>query len=165
LNVVDAFPNVLAMGHVIERRQRETVQFFAFVDCPALKGCVYLSCDRQGAERKTRDEERRAAKRKLAATGRNKRLDELYHAVCERSEFYAMADLVKMPALFTPNDHNDKVKLKLQFFWGSARTFYANEGLTFVQLDHLVGQRATGKVRGPNTSEIDESATKLIVER
>ena len=63
----------------------------------------------QGAERKTRDEERRATKRKIAATGRNKRLDELYHATCERSEFYAMADLVKLPALFSPSEQHDKV--------------------------------------------------------
>ena len=62
----------------------------------------------KGAERKTRDEERRAAKRKMAASGRNKRLEELYHSNCERSEFYHMADLMKHPALFTPDDH-DKV--------------------------------------------------------
>ena len=62
----------------------------------------------QGAERKTRDEERRAAKRKMAASGRNKRLEELYHSNCERSEFYHMADLIKHPTLFTPDDH-DKV--------------------------------------------------------
>ena len=41
----------------------------------------------QGAERKTRDEERRAAKRKMTATGR-KKLDELYHPPGERSEFW-----------------------------------------------------------------------------
>ena len=59
----------------------------------------------KGAERKTRDEERRAAKRKIVVTGRNKRLEELYHLHAERSEFYHMADLVKPPALFTPDDH------------------------------------------------------------
>lgn len=55
----------------------------------------------QGAERKTRDEERRAAKRKMTATGR-KKLDELYHSVTERSEFYSMIDLHKPPVLFSP---------------------------------------------------------------
>lgn len=55
----------------------------------------------QGAERKTRDEERRAAKRKMTATGR-KKLDELYHSVTERSEFYSMVDLHKPPVLFSP---------------------------------------------------------------
>ena len=57
----------------------------------------------QGAERKTRDEERRAAKRKMTATGR-KKLDELYHPAAERSEFYCMADLHKPPVLFTPSE-------------------------------------------------------------
>lgn len=63
----------------------------------------------QGAERKTRDEERRAAKRKMTATGR-KKIDELYHPVCERSEFYSMSDLAKPPVLFSPaEDSIDKV--------------------------------------------------------
>ena len=62
----------------------------------------------KGAERKTRDEERRAAKRKLTATGR-KKLDEMYHGSCERSEFYAMSDLDKPPVLFTPAEDLDKV--------------------------------------------------------
>lgn len=61
---------------------------------------IKVFCDK-GAERKTRDEERRAAKRKMTATGR-KKLDELYHSVTERSEFYCMADLHKPPVLFTP---------------------------------------------------------------
>lgn len=62
----------------------------------------------QGAERKTRDEERRAAKRKMTATGR-KKLDELYHPVVERSEFYAMSDMNKPPVLFSPAEDIDKV--------------------------------------------------------
>lgn len=68
----------------------------------------------QGAERKTRDEERRAAKRKMTATGR-KKLDELYHSVTERSEFYSMVDLHKPPVLFSPPaEHTiDKVLLKI----------------------------------------------------
>jgi hypothetical protein len=62
----------------------------------------------QGAERKTRDEERRAAKRKMTATGR-KKMDELYHPATERSEFYSMSDLTKPPVLFTPAEDIDKV--------------------------------------------------------
>ncbi|CAD7015213.1 unnamed protein product [Ceratitis capitata] len=54
-----------------------------------------------GAERKTRDEERRAAKRKMTATGR-KKLDELYHPVTDRSEFYTMQDLQKPPVYSHP---------------------------------------------------------------
>ena len=69
----------------------------------------------QGAERKTRDEERRAAKRKMVVTGRNKRLEELYHSSAERSEFYHMADLMKLPTLFTPDDQ-EKVLFHLFFF-------------------------------------------------
>jgi hypothetical protein len=40
----------------------------------------------------------------MVVTGRNKRLEELYHSSAERSEFYHMADLIKLPALFTPDD-------------------------------------------------------------
>lgn len=64
----------------------------------------------QGAERKTRDEERRAAKRKMTATGR-KKLDELYHPVTDRSEFYCMSDIAKPPVLFTPADDVEKVSI------------------------------------------------------
>ncbi|XP_026669204.1 protein grainyhead isoform X2 [Ceratina calcarata] len=70
---------------------------------------IKVFCDK-GAERKTRDEERRAAKRKMTATGR-KKLDELYHSVTERSEFYSMVDLHKPPVLFSPPEHTiDKVQ-------------------------------------------------------
>lgn len=72
----------------------------------------------QGAERKTRDEERRAAKRKMTATGR-KKLDELYHPVTDRSEFYAMQDVNKPPVLFTPSEDIDKLSgMDLQGFYG-----------------------------------------------
>uniref|UniRef100_A0A182Q4P2 Grh/CP2 DB domain-containing protein n=1 Tax=Anopheles farauti TaxID=69004 RepID=A0A182Q4P2_9DIPT len=64
-----------------------------------------------GAERKTRDEERRAAKRKMTATGR-KKLDELYHPVVDRSEFYGMSDLIKPPVLFSPSEDIDKVSCR-----------------------------------------------------
>ncbi|XP_065218075.1 protein grainyhead isoform X3 [Planococcus citri] len=78
---------------------------------------IKVFCDK-GAERKTRDEERRAAKRKMTATGR-KKMDELYHQPCERSEFYCMADLAKPPVLFTPAEDIDKLtSMELQGFYG-----------------------------------------------
>ncbi|XP_030558075.1 protein grainyhead isoform X2 [Drosophila novamexicana] len=67
---------------------------------------IKVFCDK-GAERKTRDEERRAAKRKMTATGR-KKLDELYHPVTDRSEFYGMQDLAKPPVLFSPAEDMEK---------------------------------------------------------
>ncbi|XP_075167131.1 grainy head isoform X4 [Haematobia irritans] len=67
---------------------------------------IKVFCDK-GAERKTRDEERRSAKRKMTATGR-KKLDELYHPVTDRSEFYTMQDLTKPPVLFSPADDLEK---------------------------------------------------------
>ncbi|XP_044741355.1 protein grainyhead isoform X2 [Chrysoperla carnea] len=77
---------------------------------------IKVFCDK-GAERKTRDEERRAAKRKMTATGR-KKLDELYHPVSERSEFYSMSDLTKPPVLFTPAEDIDKLTtMELQGFY------------------------------------------------
>lgn len=46
----------------------------------------------------------------MTATGR-KKLDELYHPMCERSEFYSMSDLNKPPVLFSPAEDIDKVSL------------------------------------------------------
>ncbi|XP_035209101.1 protein grainyhead-like isoform X3 [Stegodyphus dumicola] len=69
---------------------------------------IKVFCDK-GAERKTRDEERRAAKRKLTATGSSrKKIEEMYHPPCERSEFYSMSDLSKPPILFTPDEDTEK---------------------------------------------------------
>lgn len=63
----------------------------------------------QGAERKTRDEERRSAKRKLSATGNGrKKIEDMYHPITERSEFYTMADVLKPPVLFTPSEELEK---------------------------------------------------------
>ncbi|XP_052738848.1 protein grainyhead isoform X5 [Bicyclus anynana] len=78
---------------------------------------IKVFCDK-GAERKTRDEERRAAKRKMSATNR-KKLDEIYHPVTERSEFYTMADLTKPPVLFSPAEDIDKLAgMDIQGFYG-----------------------------------------------
>ena len=57
---------------------------------------LQIFCDK-GAERKARDEERRASKRRMTSTGAKKRLDDLYHVATERSEFYTMANRDKPP--------------------------------------------------------------------
>lgn len=54
----------------------------------------------------------------MTATGR-KKLDELYHPVTDRSEFYNMQDLAKPPVLFTPSEDADKLSgMDLQSFYG-----------------------------------------------
>ncbi|KAG8187327.1 hypothetical protein JTE90_011694 [Oedothorax gibbosus] len=79
---------------------------------------IKVFCDK-GAERKTRDEERRAAKRKLTATGTDvgnvftgsrKKIEEMYHPPSERSEFYSMSDLAKPPILFTPDEDPERIR-------------------------------------------------------
>jgi len=67
---------------------------------------VKVFCDK-GAERKCRQEERRAS-RKVAAAGQ--RVLEMYHQCQERSEFYSMVDLSRTPVLYTPspNSHNNQ---------------------------------------------------------
>ena len=71
---------------------------------------VKVFCDK-GAERKARDEERRASKRRMTTTGK-RRLDDMYHTPCERSEFYSMADLSKPPVIFTPSDDPEKAAIE-----------------------------------------------------
>jgi len=71
------------------------------VDCCKLK---FYHIDRQvfcdkGAERKARDEERRASKRRTTPSGK-RRLDEMYHTPLERSEFYSMVDVGRPPVTF-----------------------------------------------------------------
>uniref|UniRef100_A0A336L8S3 CSON006426 protein n=1 Tax=Culicoides sonorensis TaxID=179676 RepID=A0A336L8S3_CULSO len=53
----------------------------------------------------------------MTATGR-KKLDELYHPVIDRSEFYAMSDLQKPPVLFSPAEDIEKLGMDLQNFYG-----------------------------------------------
>ncbi|XP_071748149.1 protein grainyhead isoform X3 [Lepeophtheirus salmonis] len=67
---------------------------------------IKVFCDK-GAERKARDEERRAAKRRMSTNGK-RRMEEMYHAATERSEFYSMADLSKPPILFSPSEDPEK---------------------------------------------------------
>lgn len=83
-----------------------------YLNCTLINIFIFFILYFQGAERKTRDEERRAAKRKMTATGR-KKLDELYHPVTDRSEFYTMQDLTKPPVLFSPADDLDKVRIPM----------------------------------------------------
>ncbi|XP_059157789.1 uncharacterized protein LOC131942094 isoform X2 [Physella acuta] len=65
-------------------------------------------CDK-GAERKTRDEERRrVAKNKPEEFGNappvksRKKTEESFHEPCDRSEFYSMADIISEPVFFNP---------------------------------------------------------------
>lgn len=54
----------------------------------------------------------------MTATGR-KKLDELYHPVIDRSEFYTMQDINKPPVLFSPAEDIDKLSgMDLQSFYG-----------------------------------------------
>ncbi|CAB3407981.1 unnamed protein product [Caenorhabditis bovis] len=73
---------------------------------------IKVFCDK-GAERKLRDEDKRAQKRKLAEfasagalSGRKKSEGE-YHEQCDRSEFYHMRELDKPAALFIAPDEFD----------------------------------------------------------
>ena len=61
---------------------------------------LQVFCDK-GAERKARDEERRASKRRTTPSGK-RRLDEMYHTPLERSEFYSMAELSRPPVSIHP---------------------------------------------------------------
>lgn len=47
----------------------------------------------------------------MSSTGK-RRLDEMYHQACEKSEFYSMADLTRPPVLFTPSDDPEKAALE-----------------------------------------------------
>lgn len=71
----------------------------------------------------------------MTATGR-KKLDELYHPMCERSEFYSMSDLTKPPVLFSPAEDIDKVNyLHLPFI----HTIHILEYLSPVDIDGTAG--------------------------
>lgn len=52
----------------------------------------------------------------MTATGR-KKLDELYHPVVDRSEFYNMSDMNKPPVLFSPAEDIDKVSKMIAIKW------------------------------------------------
>lgn len=71
----------------------------------------------------------------MTATGR-KKLDELYHPVTDRSEFYGMQDLQKPPVLFSPAEDMEKVsqkkhnlnsQLTISFLSLPLQSFYGHE--------------------------------------
>ncbi|OWF54580.1 uncharacterized protein LOC110443256 isoform X2 [Mizuhopecten yessoensis] len=75
---------------------------------------IKVFCDK-GAERKTRDEDRRRtnrAKSEASHTSSRKRNEqELFWPPCERSEFYSMAETQTFPVLFTPaSDQEESTK-------------------------------------------------------
>uniref|UniRef100_A0A915EN26 Grh/CP2 DB domain-containing protein n=1 Tax=Ditylenchus dipsaci TaxID=166011 RepID=A0A915EN26_9BILA len=77
---------------------------------------IKVFCDK-GAERKLRDEDKRANRRKntggstssglAPGGGGRKKSDGEFHEMCDRSEFYHMSDLDKTAALFVPSDDYD----------------------------------------------------------
>ncbi|XP_046568966.1 grainyhead-like protein 1 homolog isoform X2 [Haliotis rubra] len=67
---------------------------------------IKVFCDK-GAERKTRDEERRKNARGKMENGSRKIKEEVYHSACDRSEFYSMADLESNPSIFNPSNGID----------------------------------------------------------
>lgn len=100
--------------------QIDIYDVFTETSTPVFRGYATLLsyCDK-GAQRRSRDEERRALKRKLTdgssggvsgATGAagtgggSKKFEDLYHKPCDRSEFYAMADLIRPPTLYSPSE-------------------------------------------------------------
>nr|XP_022317386.1 protein grainyhead-like isoform X2 [Crassostrea virginica] len=73
---------------------------------------IKVFCDK-GAERKTRDEERRLKTRQPSegpAHGRKRSHDNHYHPPSERSEFYSMQDTKSVPFLYTPSADEDGCK-------------------------------------------------------
>ena len=77
-------------------RIKQRPLLFAFANgLFSLRFSLQVFCDK-GAERKARDEERRASKRRTTPSGK-RRLDEMYHTPLERSEFYSMADCSRPP--------------------------------------------------------------------
>lgn len=73
---------------------------------------IKVFCDK-GAERKTRDEERRLKTRQTPEgpnQARKRSHDNHYHPPSERSEFYSMQDTKSMPFLFTPSADEDGIK-------------------------------------------------------
>ncbi|XP_048759800.1 grainyhead-like protein 1 homolog isoform X2 [Ostrea edulis] len=69
---------------------------------------IKVFCDK-GAERKTRDEERRLKTRQTSEGHHHgrKRNEDQYHPPSERSEFYSMQDTKSVPFLYTPSVDED----------------------------------------------------------
>ncbi|XP_066591732.1 protein grainyhead isoform X2 [Prorops nasuta] len=128
---------------------------------------IKVFCDK-GAERKTRDEERRAAKRKMTATGR-KKLDELYHSVTERSEFYSMVDLHKPPVLFSPPAEHaidkDSLLMQVQELQGSVLQGVQQTALTAGTVVSGVGNRLHLQQQPPHLRPADTEERVMLYVR
>ncbi|KAK3089720.1 hypothetical protein FSP39_005877 [Pinctada imbricata] len=77
---------------------------------------IKVFCDK-GAERKTRDEERRRQSRiktegQTGKTNKRRHDEEIFHSPCERTEFYSMVDIRTLPVLYSPN-HDDDINTKV----------------------------------------------------
>lgn len=74
----------------------------------------------------------------MTATGR-KKLDELYHPVVDRSEFYTMSDLGKPPVLFSPAEDIDKVRITTNIMLDCSVKTYFYLQLTSMELQNFYG--------------------------
>lgn len=116
---------------------------------------VKVFCDK-GAERKFRQEERRAS-RKVAAGGQ--RVLEMYHQCQERSEFYAMVDLSKVPVLYTPADTADGSPPPNSAFLASPFTAAAGQSV----LKHSEGIGGGGAPDLKRRKTFPPSDTRMVV--
>lgn len=127
---IDTFDDFREGSLPVNRGYCQIKVFCDKVSCTRINMNTHQNINFQGAERKTRDEERRAAKRKLSATGSKeiinsneqsqlteiyfkdgrKKIEDMYHVSTERSEFYTMSDILKPPVLFTPSEELEKVR-------------------------------------------------------
>lgn len=55
------------------------------------------------------DEESSLTNRHCRSLDGRKKIEDMYHPITERSEFYTMADVLKPPVLFTPSEELEKV--------------------------------------------------------
>lgn len=55
------------------------------------------------------DEESSLTNRHCLSPDGRKKIEDMYHPITERSEFYTMADVHKPPVLFTPSEELEKV--------------------------------------------------------
>lgn len=77
----------------------------------------------------------------MTATGR-KKLDELYHPVADRSEFYSMSDTAKPPVLFSPAEDIEKVNYILFYLANQMIFLFFNLQLSSMELQSFYGHDA-----------------------
>jgi len=124
--------------------------------CPVFQRAyaqIKVFCDK-GAERKARDEERRANKRKMNNTGK-RRIDEMYHSATDRSEFYTMVDLSKPPMLFRPISDPDKAALE----FGTELPSFYTAGSRGSPPDHPTMLKMNGSNGSPSPTSTPMPAT------